>query len=131
MSTSLRSIFGNEIKVVAQPRQIDRQYTGFPGAHGVIGMHLGSRGYQLVISGTLRATGASYAAASANLQIIIDALELYLFAIAADYSHDGTTYYSVVLDRFQLLPDGEGKSFHLTSTDYVTCSFIYYARALK
>ena len=130
MATPLRNIFGNVIKVVGQPRQIDRQYSGFPGAHGVTGMHLGSRGFQLVIAGTLGASGASYEIARTNLQTIIDAIEQYLFAPPADYSHDGTIYYYVIFDRFALLPDGQGKTFHLTSTGYVTCDYVMYARAL-
>jgi len=130
MSTPLRNIFGNEIKVVAQPRQIDRQYAGFTGAHGVTGMHLGSRGYQIIIAGTLAATGGSYSAARAALQTIIDNLELYQFSLPDTYTHDGCTFSYVVFDRFSILPDAGDKWFHFTSTGYVTCRFICYARAL-
>jgi hypothetical protein len=124
MAVDLTTIFGPEIKVVAQPRQVHRQYAGFPGADGVTAMHMGSRGYQLVIRGRLRA------ATRPVLQAAIDAIEAYLCYGAADYSHDGVAYYLVVFDKFGLVTDSGGKAFHKVSTGWVTCEFIMYARAL-
>jgi len=130
MATDLTTIFGNEINVVAQPRQAARQYTGFAGAHGVIGMLLGSHGYQIIISGTLAATGSSYNAARSTLQGIINDIEAYQWAPYDNYSFKGTTYYYIVFDALRLITDGSGKTFHLTSDGYVTCKFVCYARAL-
>jgi len=107
-----------------------RQYAGFPGAHGVVAMHLGTRGRQLVISGTLRATGGSYSAARVVLRAAIDSIESYLWAYAADYSFAGTVYVSTVFDKFQLVPDSRGKVFRLTKGGWVTCDFVCYGRTL-
>jgi len=130
MATALTTIFGNEIKVYSQPRQADRQYVGFPGVHGLAAMHMGSRGSQLVITGTLASSGSGYNDARTNLQAVIDDIEEYLWAGAADYSFAGTTYYNVVFDKFQLTPDADGKAFHWTAEGYVTCSFVCFARIL-
>lgn len=130
MATALTSIFGSEINVYCQPRQSERQYVGFPGAHGVVSTHLGTRGRQLVISGTLRATGANYAVARAALQSAIDTIESYLLAYPADYSFAGAVFSHTVFDKFQLVPDGKGKVFGLTGAGWVTCNYIMYARTL-
>lgn len=130
MATDLTTIFGTEIKVYNQPRQAARQFVGFPGAHGVVAMHLGSRGYQFVISGIISASGVDYATARATVQTAIAAIEPYLWADAADYSFKGITYSNIVFVGFQLIPDSNGKVFHWTSEGWVTCSFICYARSL-
>lgn len=130
MATDLTTIFGNEIKVYAQPRQAERQYVGLPGVHGLLSMHMGTRGRQLVITGRLAAAGESYAAARTSLQAVIDDIESYLWATAADYSFAGTTYEYVVYDKFQLVPDGGGKVFHWTADGYAIADFICYARSL-
>lgn len=130
MATALTDIFGSEINVYAQPRQSERQYVGFPGAHGVVSLHLGTRGRQLVISGILRATGANYNVARATLQAAIDSIESYLLAYPADYSFAGTVFAMTVFDKFQLAPDSKGKVFRLTREGWVTCNFTMYARTL-
>ena len=130
MAINLTTIFGSEINVYIQPRQSERQYAGFPGSHGVVTMHLGTRGRQLVISGTLRATGANYSVARAALQAAIDSIESYLWAYAADYSFAGTVFATTVFDKFQLVPDSKGKVFRLTREGWVTCNFTMYGRSL-
>lgn len=130
MATDLTTIFGTAINVYTQPVQADRQYAGFPGAHGVVCMHLGTRGAQLVISGTLGYSGPNYATARASLQSAINAIQTYTWADAADYTFKGQTFYNVVFDSFQLIPDGTGKAFHWTAEGYVTCKFVCYARIL-
>jgi len=130
MSTNLTTIFGNEIKVHLQPVIIDRQYSGFPGAHGLTAMHMGSRGYPLTVTGKLASSGVNYTAARAAVRAVIDGIEDYLFADAADYVFFGVTYYSVVWEKFQLLPDGTGKVFHYTSEGYCTADFIMLGRSL-
>jgi len=131
MATALTTIFGTEIKVYEQPRTADRQYVGFPGVHGLLAMHMGTRGRQLVITGILASSGANYNAARANLKAVINSIEPYLWASAADYSFKGTVYLAVVFDRFQLQPDSAGKVFHWTSEGWVTCDFICFARSLR
>jgi hypothetical protein len=61
-------------------------------------------------------------------QAAVDAIEPYLWADAADYSFAGTTFSNVVYDRFQLVPDAEGKVFHLTAS-YVLCYFVMFGRS--
>ena len=124
MAIALTTIFGNEIKIAAQPRHIHREYIGFPGTDGLAAMLMGSRGYQLVIRGTLRA------ATNILLQAGIDAIEQWLWAGANDYTVFGITYFFVVFDKFELVTDAKGKTFHLTSKGWVTCEFKMYARAL-
>ena len=125
----LTSIFGSEIVVSPQPRDIDREYTGFPGGHGVTAMHLGSRGYRFIITGRLRATGISYNAARITLGTAIRTIEQILFADAAIYTFRGETYYYIVFDKFELIPGRDGKVFHRTSS-CVTADFICQGRSL-
>lgn len=128
--TALTSIFGNEIKVAAQPRQADRQYVGLPGVAGVMSMMLGTRGRQIIVTGRLAATGINYDAARVACQALIDAIEAYQWADAAEYSHAGTTYNYVIFDAFRLIADSEGKIFHYTKDYYVTCDFVCFLRDL-
>jgi len=136
MATQLIDIFNQGVSalraltVSPQPRQSDSQYTGYPGAHGVTRMHLGTRGRQLVITGRLARSGSDYDAARSNLQEVIDAIEEYLWSDAADYDYKDDTYTNVVFDKFQLVPGREGKVFHFTSEGLVTADFVVYARCL-
>ena len=126
----LTYIFGDEIRVFAQPRQIDRQYVGLPGSHGLLSMHMGSRGKQIIVAGTIYGSGNDYAYARAVCQAWLDWIELYLYADAADYTFMDDTYYNVVFDKVELLPDSQGKAFHYTAEGYVTANFIAYLRQL-
>ncbi len=126
----LATIFGSAIKVGVQPRQSERQYAGFPGAHGVTSMAMGTRGRQLIISGTFYQAGGSYAAARAALQTAIDVIETYLWAASADYTYGNETYYNVVFDKLSLVPDAQGKFFHWNAGGYVTANFVCYGRVL-
>jgi len=130
MAIDFTTIFGNEIKLYAQPRQGDRQYVGFPGAEGLVGMQMGTRGRQLVITGRLRAAGSDYSDARSNLQVIIDDIEEYQWSEAADYTFKGETYSYVVFDRFNLIPDGEGKLFHFNSVGEVFADFVCFLRIM-
>jgi len=123
MAEDLNNIFGIETQVYLQPRNIERQYVGFPGGHGVVAMHLGTRGRRLVITGTIRA------ATRALCQTAVEAIEPYLWANGADYTYKGGYYYGIVFDHFQLLPDYEGKVFHFTAGS-VFCRFVCYGRSL-
>jgi len=124
MATDLTTIFGNEIKVALKPRRPQRQYYGFAGAHGVTAMHMGSRGFTLVVTGTLRA------ASRPLLESAIAAIESWLWAGAADYSFYGCLYSNVVWDQFEILTSPDGKAYGLTSTGWVRCNFRMIGRGL-
>ena len=124
MATDLTTIFGNEIIVAALPPIVERQFTGFPGGHGLVSMDLGSRGRQLIIRGRLAETGSDYNTARANLQDELDDIQDYLFAEAADYKFKSQTFYSVVFNQLQLVPDGAGRHYHWTAEGKVMVSFI-------
>ena len=131
MAIALTAIFGSNINVYVQPRMVERQYVGFTGAHGLLAMHLGTRGRQVVVSGTLRAYSVvNYAAARVLLQAAIDTIEPYLWSDAADYSFYGVTYPMVVWDKFHLVPDSEGKVFHWAIPGWATCKFTAHGRSL-
>jgi len=116
MAINLINIFGTEIKVVRQPRQIDRQYAGYAGAHGLTSMHMGTRGYQVVVTGTVRA------ATRALCQAAIDAIESYVVSTGAtDYTFGGTNFPLVVFDTPELISEN-GKAFHFNGL----CVFAYF-----
>jgi hypothetical protein len=130
MSIAISSIFGTCIRTVVQPANIDRQYAGLPGANGVLSMHLGSRGRQLVVRGSLYTTGATYALARAAMFIYLSAIETWLspdtLAVALTYFNE--IYLDCVMDRFEIIPDGEGKTFHWTRSG-MRVDFIAYWRS--
>jgi len=130
MAVDLTTIFGSEIKVSVQPRRAEKQYTGFPGAHGLVSMDLGTRGRQMVVTGRLRASGNDYSDARSNLQAKIDDIEEYLWADVSDYTFKGQTYSNVIFDKFELMPNSRGKTFHWTSEGYVTADFVCFLTIL-
>ena len=123
MAVALTTIFGTNINAYQQPIRSVRQYAGFSGAHGLAGMHLGTRGRQLVVSGHLAVTVAGYNAARAAMRTAIDAIEAYLLADPADYSFATEIYYAVVFDKLELIPDGNGKVFHRAIGNRLICRF--------
>jgi len=127
---ALTTIFGTEINVVVQPRDVERLYAGFPGAHGVTTMFMGSRGRKVIISGRIATAGTNYNAARINCQIAIDSIEPYLWSPATDYSFRGCVFYAVVFDQFRILPDRANKYFHWVSPGYVTADFLCFGRAI-
>jgi hypothetical protein len=130
MSIDLSTVFGSAINVVVQPRDSERTYSGFPGAHGVTTMFLGTRGRMIQVTGRIACSGANYAAARTNCQIAIDAIEAYLWAAAADYSWGTCVYYAVVWDSFRLVGDANGKFFRWTMPGYCIVDFIASGRAI-
>jgi len=124
MAIPLIDIFGSEIKVTAEPRDIARQYSHFAGSDGLTAMHLGSRGHRLIIEGIVRA-GTRPLLRSAVL-----AIEDWLWAGAADYSFAGNIYYFVVWDKIEIPRDGNGKSVYWSSAGWVLTRFTAYGRAL-
>jgi hypothetical protein len=130
MATALTSLFGSEIKVFAQPRLAEIQFVGYPGAHGVTGMNLGTRGKPLVITGTLRYAGSGYDDSREHLDALIAVIEALLSAEAADYTYHGQTYEQVQFVRFELVPGGQGKVYHMTA-DCVLVNFIMHGHILE
>jgi len=130
MSIALSTVFGSEINVVVQPRDSERTYSGFPGAHGVTTMFLGTRGRRIQVSGRIACTGAGYAASRTNCQAAIDSIEMYLWAGAIDYTWGTCVYYAVVWDEFRLVGDSGGKFFRWTVPGYCIVDFVASGRAI-
>lgn len=114
MATALTDIFGSEIRVTAMNRQAHRQYTGYPGANGLTSMHLGLRDRQIFVAGRLRKSGINYSAARQALQAEIDNIDSYKGpdVDAINFSYQGETYMSCVLETFEPVRDGQGKSIY-------------------
>jgi len=124
MAIPLIDIFGSEIKVTAEPRDIARQYSHFAGSDGLTAMHLGSRGYRLIIEGIVRASTRPL------LRSAVLAIEDWRWAGAADYSFAGNIYYFIVWDKIEIPRDGNGKSVYWSSAGWVLTRFTAYGRAL-
>lgn len=124
MTIALTAIFGTNIKVGFQPRKPVLQLTGFPGANGLVGMHLGSRGYPIFVTGQLTGGGESYTLARQSLIATITTIGSYIFADPASYSFSGTIYDYVIFTEFRLIPDENGKFFHYNAAGNVTCQFV-------
>ncbi len=120
----LSSIFGSEIKVTIEPRRPARTYHGFAGVAGLTAMSLGSRGFGLNVTGTIR--DASRAAVETDVAII----ESLQWLGIADYSHQGSNYYRVLWEDFEVHRDSSGKSIHLVATGEFTCRFTIHGKGL-
>lgn len=130
MAIALTTVFGSQINVVVQPRLTERVYSGFPAAHGVTTMFMGSRGRQVTVSGRIVVAAANYTTGRVNAQIAIDAIEAYLWAPAADYSFYGCTYYAVVWESFRIIPDNRAKGFHYVAPGFVVVDFVAQGRTI-
>jgi len=115
MAVDFETIFGSEVKVVIQARDSRRSFVGFPGAHGMASMSMGSCGYEIIISFRARATGANFAAA-ANLLFAIRTVEAYQWAAATAYTYKGVTHSNVVFNRLRMRSGADDKMSHMTST---------------
>lgn len=129
MSFALTTIFGNEIKVRPEPRQPDRQITGYAGAHGATSMLLGSTGYRIIVTGTLRTSGANYALARRAMVLWLEAIEAFAWAPEQIYTYGNEAYWYAVYEKLTLL-DSNGKSFHYTAEGYCVTRFICTFRCL-
>ena len=130
MSTSITSVFGSEIIVGWQPRDLARNYAGFAGANGLTSMNLGTRGYAITITGRLRVSDNNYAAARAALNTLIETVEAYLEAAADDYTFKSDTYTDVVWDRLQLVPGPTGSFLRWNVEGEAFADFIMHGRSL-
>ena len=122
----LNTIFGADIKVGYSPPVHRRQFAGFPGAHGLTSLYLGTRGYEITVTGTIWTLSEppTYAAARALMQTQIDLINSYGALAPATYTHQGDTYYNVVFGPLKIIPSGgDGKTFHWTAAGYCTCRF--------
>lgn len=131
MSTELTSIFGNEITVGESLRQADREFTGLAGSHGMTGMLLGSRGRDVIVRGTIRGTGASYAAARADVRVKLALIEDAQWLDEDDYTFFSDTYESVVWNKPELVPNDKGQIYIQNSAGEVMVNFIMYGISLK
>ncbi|MGD0077031.1 MAG: hypothetical protein ABSB91_00235 [Sedimentisphaerales bacterium] len=129
MATALTTAFGFEINVSDQPRIAEIQFVGFPGAHGVTSMHLGTRGRPFKITGKLATTGNGFDAALANLKTWIAELELLTYSPAADYTYHGQTFSNLQFIKLDIIADGSGRQYHFTSAN-VFCNFVMHGHIL-
>jgi len=112
MATALTDIFGSDIKVTFNPRKPLRQYSSYPGAHGATSLLMGSAGYPIIVTGQLRVTGASYAAARIAMVTLLEAVESWAWAAEQTFTYYSETYQYVVLDQVDTHLD---KLFRYTS----------------
>ena len=131
MSTALTTIFGDEIKFYDQPRLVEIVFSGYPGAHGVTAMNLGTRGKPFVITGKLWGTGNTYDLARAALDVKIAAIEALQLAEAADYTYHGQTYKQLQFIQFTKVPDGGGKAYHISQNGDVFVNFVMTGHILE
>jgi len=114
---NLTSIFGDEITVYRTALQVDREYTGFAGAEGLSSMFLGTRGYDIVVTGILRANGSGSSYQNARLAMadkILD-LENWLVIDDRDYEFMNEHFGNVVWEKIDFIPNNRGNLFLFTS----------------
>lgn len=132
MATSLTNVFGDEISVVAQPHEWQKQYSGFAGAHGLTCINMGSRGYKITVKGRLRGNiRSSYDSARSSCQSLIDSVSVILSQSAADYSYKGKTYYDIEWEAIQLIGDSSGNYYHWNLQGQVYVDFVATGRSLR
>ncbi len=123
MAVDLTSVLGTEITVGLAGLAIQKTYTGFAGAHGIVSMNLGMRGYQVPIRGLIRITGAaSFNAAMAACNNEINAIAAMQTWPTATYTYRGSTYYNASFANFKVIPRG-AKTYHYTSQGHMTVAF--------
>lgn len=111
MATSLTNVLGSEINVGINGLEAQKTFTGFSGAHGIVSMNHGMRGYQVPINGRIRVTGTSYEAARNSANSAINAIADLQNDTEKDYSFKGTTYYDASFAGFKLI-ERNGKYYH-------------------
>lgn len=129
MATDLTSWFGPNITVHRQPYITENQINGFPSAHGVTIMQLGTRGAPLIIRGRLYATGANYEASRANLDDWIYDIETLLWSGPGYYYYKGSYYNDLQFLRMELIPGAGGRVYHFDS-NWVFVDFVMYGHIL-
>ena len=124
MSVAFTYIYGNEISVSHDTRKPVRQYRGFAGSHGVTAMHLGSRGYPILVTGQVRVANLStYDLTRAAMETGIYAIEQYNWLGTNTYTFRGSTFnYVVCDDAFEPIPDSHGRMFRVVP-GYLLCLF--------
>ena len=111
MSYALTDIFGTGINVTFKPRQSLRQLSSFAGAHGAVGMLMGSAGYPLIVRGFLRTNNnLSYDVARKTMILAVEAIESWQWAGAQTFTYRNEVYYNCFLEKFDLL-DSNGSDF--------------------
>ena len=94
-------------------------------------MHLGSRGYAIVVTGIKRvAISTTYAAARSALETAIFAIGQYNWAGTDTYTFKGSTFSNVLFDdAFKPVRDGNGKMFFVAG-GWLICRFTARLRGL-
>lgn len=128
---NLTTIYGPEIIVSHGLRKPVRQYGGFAGAHGATAMHLGSRGYPIMVRGIIRVPiSTTYDAARAAIETAISVIEQYNIADVDTYTFRGSTFTNVLFDdAFKPVLDSRGKMFFIAG-GWLICRFTARLRGL-
>lgn len=123
MAIDLTTLFGNEIKVHHHPRQIQRQFTAYAGAHGMTSLAMGTRGHIIEITGTFRVYGATYNAAQQQMITAFENIEILTYSGAQSYTYRAATYNNAVFHNFRILQLPGGKQFAYTTEGYMIARF--------
>jgi hypothetical protein len=130
---SFETIFGNSCTVVKQPADYERQYNSFPGSDGLVSIYMGKRGSAIVITGFVEGAGTGYNGARANANSKIENLESWCSSLPANYTYRGQTFYDVVFEKLQLIPDPRSGIVYnyIKRNGNIKVNFIMYARSLS
>jgi orotidine-5'-phosphate decarboxylase len=128
---AIETVFGAEIKVVLQPRTNMVTYSGFAGAHGMTGLMHGSRGYSVVVVGTLRTnTGLTHDAALASIVTQMENLESWQYVGDQAWTYRSLTFLYTRVESVRMLPlpGSDGKFMGYTKEGQ---GFAYFIAALR
>ncbi len=120
----LRDIFGDEIKVKVNPRRVGRNFYAFAGSHGLVSSYQGTRGYDIIVKGRLRAWGTTYDIALGYLQDVVDILEEFNADLPTDYMYRSITIYAVLFGQMKIL-EKSSRSYHWTTNGEAWLDFTY------
>lgn len=102
----------SELIVGRRVRQMQRTLRGYAGAEGLTGMNMGTRGFQVPITLTLRSSGATYAVAREAMENLIYIVEQLQYLAAGSYLYGNIQYDNCVWSAPQLLPIApDGKQY--------------------
>jgi len=124
MTFDLEEIFGEEIVVNDEPRQAEREFTGFSGASGMTSMFHGTRGKVITVSGIIRGSGLTYSSSRQIAWLKFEKLESLMYEEAHDYTFKGQEFYDVVWNEIKKIPNSQGGYYSFTSQKHVIVKFI-------
>ncbi len=120
---NINTVFGDEITVNVQPRQMQVSYSGFAGAHGMTGLMHGSRGYVITVRGRLRSqSGLTYNLARVDLIERMEYLEAFMAYPDQTWTYRKESYWYTRVERVVMLPGSDGRiiRYGLDGSAYAT-----------